>query len=179
MLQNINKNFNNTILWLLMFGLPAMMSGCGVSYSFTGGSIPAEMRTVTVLTFDNTAPIVLNTLSQTMTEGLKSRIRTQSRLSQVSSDGDGIFEGAITGYSIGPAAVEAGTDRAALNRLSITIRVSYINSVQPEDNFEQSFTRYKDFSTASQPIQVQEEGLAKEIVDMLTEDIYNRAFANW
>lgn len=170
---------HKVIIFVFAMFMLGWTHSCGVSYSFSGGSIPTDMRTVTVLTFDNTAPIVLNTLSQTLTEGLKSRIRSQSRLSQVSSDGDGIFEGTITGYTIGPAAVEAGTDRAALTRLSITVRVSYTNTVQPEDNFEQAFTRHKDFSTATQPIQAQEETIAKEIVDMLTEDIFNRAFANW
>lgn len=157
----------------------SLWSGCGVRYGFTGGSIPADMKTVTVHIIENHAPIVFPSLSQTLTEGLKSRIRSQSRLSQVSSDGDGIFEGRITDYKIGPAAVEAGTDRAALTRLTITVSIKYINSVKPEDNFEATFSRYKDFSTAAQPIQVIEEQIVKDIVEMLTEDIFNRAFANW
>src|SRR3546814_6468344 len=82
--------------------------------------------------FENTAPIVRPTLSQTFTEALKERIRSQSSLSQVTNEGDAIFEGRITGYSIAPAAVEAGTDRAALNRLSITVNVKYTNTVKPE-----------------------------------------------
>lgn len=152
---------------------------CGIRYSFSGGSIPQDMNTVTVHIIENRAPMVLPTLSETVTEGLKSRIRTQSRLSQVSTEGDAIFEGSITDYNIGPAAVEAGTDRAALNRLSITVTIKYTNNVVPEDSFEQPFTRYKDFSSANQPIQAQEEQIVRDIVEMLTEDIYNRAFANW
>ena len=155
------------------------IQGCGIKYSFTGGSIPEGMKTVTVEFFENTAPIVYPTLSQNFTEALKDRIRNQSSLSQVNSDGDAIFEGRITGYSIAPAAVEAGTDRAALNRLSITISVKYTSNIDPEDSFEQSFTRFKDFSSATTPIQTQEEGLIRDINEMLTEDIYNRAFENW
>lgn len=156
-----------------------LIGSCGIKYSFSGGSIPADMKTVTVHFFDNLAPMVNPLLSESFTEGLKSRIRSQSRLSQVSSDGDGVFEGNITNYTIGPAAVEAGTDRAALNRLTITIQVNYTNTINPEDNFQQSFTRHKDFSAASQVVQAQEDTMMKDIVDMLTEDIFNRAFANW
>ncbi|WP_257666948.1 LptE family protein [Parapedobacter tibetensis] len=164
-------------VWILL--ATSLIQGCGVKYGFTGGSIPEDMKTVTVEFFENTAPIVYPTLSQSFTEALKDRIRNQSSLSQVSNNGDAIFEGRITGYSIAPAAVEAGTDRAALNRLSITISVKYTNSIKPEDSFEEPFTRFKDFSSASSSIQAQEESLIRDINEMLTEDIYNRAFANW
>jgi len=120
--------------------------------------------------------MVYATLGQTFTEALKERIRNQSRLSQVNSSGDAIFEGFITDYSITPAAVEAGSDMAALNRLTITVKVTYTNQKKPEDSFEQPFTRFKDFAGN---VQSNEAALNKEIVDMLTEDIYNRAFANW
>jgi len=153
-----------------------LTQGCGVKYGFTGGSIPEGMKTYTVEFFENTAPIVYPTLSQSFTEALKERIRSQSNLSQVSNDGDAIFEGRITGYSITPAAVEAGTDRAALSRLSITVNVKYTNTIKPEDNFEQAFTRFKDFAGA---VSAQEESLIRDINQMLTEDIYNKAFANW
>jgi len=151
-------------------------AACGVRYGFTGGSIPEGMKTYTVEFFENTAPIVNPTLSQSFTEALKERIRSQSSLSQVNANGDAIFEGRITGYSISPAAVEAGTDRAALNRLSITVQVKYTNNVKPEDNFEQSFTRFKDFAGS---VPTQEDQLIRDINQMLTEDIFNRAFANW
>ena len=161
---------------LLFLSLMFLAQGCGVKYGFTGGSIPEGMKTYTVEFFENTAPIVYPTLSQSFTEALKERIRSQSSLSQVSNDGDAIFEGRITGYSITPAAVEAGTDRAALSRLSITVSVKYTNNIKPDDNFETPFTRFKDFSGT---VAAQEESLIREINQMLTEDIYNRAFANW
>ncbi|WP_270089271.1 LptE family protein [Sphingobacterium sp. SYP-B4668] len=163
-------------LTLTLVVLLLTVSSCGVKYSFTGGSIPPDMKTVNVQFFENIAPMVYATLSQTFTEGLKERIRNQSRLSQVNTGGDAVFEGFITDYSITPAAVEAGSDMAALNRLSITVKVTYTNQKKTEDSFEQSFTRFKDFAGN---VQSNEETLNKEIVTMLTEDIYNRAFANW
>ena len=155
-----------------------IMNSCGVKYGFSGGSIPEGMKTVNIQYFENIAPLVYPTLSQNFTEALKERIRTQSsRLSQVNQDGDATFEGFITDYTISPAAVEAGTDRAAMNRMTITIKVSYHNKIKPEDDFEQPFTRFKEFAGNLQS--AQEETLGKEIIQMLTEDIYNKAFANW
>lgn len=161
----------------LMFLLLLCNLSCGV-YSFSGASIPPEMKTVSIDFFENNAPIVVPYLSQEFTEALKDRIRNQSRLSQVRTDADGSFEGRITDYSINPTAVQ-GDNRAGLNRLTITVNVKYTSRLNEKLSFDQPFSRYKDFSTANGPIQAQEPQLIKDINAMLTEDIFNRAFANW
>lgn len=152
-------------------------NSCGL-YSLSGASIPDEMNTVSVDFFENGAPIVVPSLSQEFTEALKDRVRNQTRLSMVRADADASFEGRITGYSINPTAVQ-GDNRAGLNRLTITVNVKYTNTLNEKLNFEQPFSRYQDFSTSSGPIQAQEPQLIRDINAMLTEDIFNRAFANW
>lgn len=154
------------------------VSSCGVKYGFSGGSIPENMKTVNVQYFENISAMVFPTLSQNFTEALKERIRSQSRLSQVNNEADATFEGVITNYVIAPAAVEANTDRAGLNRLSITVKVTYTNKLDEtgESNFEESFTQFKEFAGN---VQAQELTLNDDIIKLLTEDIYNRAFANW
>src|SRR5690606_3187542 len=98
--------------------------------------------------------------------------------SQVNGEADAMFEGVITGYDVAPAAVEVNTDRAALNRLTITVKVTYTNRSDDtgESNFEQSFSQFREFSGM---LETQQENLTKDIINLLTEDIYNRAFANW
>jgi hypothetical protein len=157
--------------------MAVFLQSCGI-YSFSGASIPAEMRTITVNFFENSAPLVVPYLSQQFTERLKERIRNQSRLSIVRTEGDGIFEGRITGYSITPVAI-TGDQRAGLNRLTVTVNVKYTNALKPDLSFEQSFTRYQDFNIETRSIQAQEPELIRTINDQLTEDIFNRAFANW
>ena len=163
----------NSLLALFFVLTLFSAQSCGVRYGFSGGSIPENMKTVNVQFFENIA-----TLGQNFTEGLKERIRSQSRLSQVSGNADAMFEGVITGYDITPAAVEANTDRAALNRLTITVKVKYTNNLDEtgESNFEETFTQYREFAGQ---VQAQEESLNAEIIKLLTEDVYNRAFANW
>ncbi|HEX7365780.1 MAG TPA: LptE family protein [Pelobium sp.] len=166
------------VLWLLFFPISLLM-GCGV-YSFTGGSISAGMKTVSVLVFENTAPLVNPNLSQSFTEALKDRIRTQTSLSFVRVDGDADFSGRITDYNLQPVAIQANEKvTAGLTRLTITVNVKYTNKIEADKSFEQSFTRFKDFSTAGSPFASQETALVKDINQQLTEDIYNRAFANW
>ncbi|PWG78291.1 LptE family protein [Pararcticibacter amylolyticus] len=160
---------------LLVLPLLLLSQSCGV-YSFSGASIPANMKTITVLFFENSAPLVVPYLSQQFTEALKERIRNQSRLSIVRENGDGIFEGRITDYSIKPVAVGA-SERAEQTRLSITVSVKFTNTLNNDLSFEQPFTRYRDVRGGN--ITSQEATLVREITNELTEDVFNRAFANW
>lgn len=168
---------------LMLFSALIFTNGCKVSYGLNGSSIPPELKTINVQFFENTAPLVVANLSQSFTEALKDRIRSQTRLTIVRDpDATGIFEGAITGYTIAPAAVQATQGnqipRAALNRLTITVQVKYTTTVKngEKQNFEQSFNRYRDFSGE---VASNEQRLIQEINKDLTEDIFNRAFANW
>lgn len=159
----------------LVVPLLLISQSCGI-YSFSGASIPANMKTVAVNFFENTAPIVVPNLSQQFTELLKERIRNQTRLSMVRENGDGTFEGRITDYSIKSVAV-TGNERAEGTRLSITVSVKFTNNLDNELSFEQSFTRFRDIQGSN--IAAQEQSLIQQINNDLTEDIFNRAFANW
>ncbi|QNL50698.1 LptE family protein [Olivibacter sp. SDN3] len=161
---------------ILLIPLIFFQQSCGI-YKLNGASIPEGMNTFNVEIFENSAPIVVPYLSQELTESLKERIRSQSRLNQVSNgEADAAFEGRITGYSIAPAAVGGQNDMAQANRLTISVNVKYVDNINPDNSFEQTFTRFKDFRDA---IQSQEQQLIRDINLMLTEDIFNRAFANW
>ncbi|WP_369806225.1 LptE family protein [Desertivirga arenae] len=135
------------------------------------------MKTVNVVFFENNAPIVVPNLSTLFTEALKTRIRNQSSLTVVrGDDADGTFEGRITDYSIKPVAI-TGNDRSEATRLTITVSVKYTNKLVAEQSFEQSFSRFKDFQGSNlTPV---EQALIADINRQLTEDIFNRAFANW
>ena len=162
--------------YILSISILFLISSCGI-YSFTGGSISVGMKTVSVLLFENTALLVVPNLSQSFTESLKDRIRSQTSLSFLRVDGDANFEGRITDYSIQPVAIQG--DQAGLTRLSITVSVKYSNKIEADKSYQQSFTRFIDFSTQSSTFAAQEQTLIKNINQQLTEDIYNKAFANW
>lgn len=153
------------------------LSGCKIALN--GASIPPEMKTVSVLVFENNAPLVVPYLSSQFTEELKTRIRNQTRLSITQNDADGVFTGNITGYSVNPVALQDNNrPTAGANRLSIRVNVKYTNNLNPKLSFEESFERFKDF-TLQGSLQSMEQGLIKDVTAQLTEDIFNRAFANW
>jgi len=162
------------LFWVLI-PLTLFCQSCWL-YSFSGASMPPNMKTVNVQFFENNAPIVVPNLSQQFTEALKARIRNQSALAVVRNDADATFEGRITDYSIKPVAI-TGNEKAESTRLTITVNVKYTNNLRPEDSFEQSFSQYAEF--AGSDITSREQSLIQNINRQLTEDIFNRAFANW
>jgi hypothetical protein len=164
---------------MLAGALLVATEGCGVKikYSFSGASISPDVKTLSVLTFQNRSSLVQPGLTQTLTDALMDMCKAQTNLNMVSSGGDVSFEGDITDYKTQPLTV-SGNEQAAMNRFSISVRVRFVNNVQPDLSYEQTFTRYQDYNSAFD-LSAVEAGLTEEIVKMLVEDIFNRAFVNW
>jgi len=163
----------------LLAGLAAVagLQQCKVTYSFSGVNISTEVETYTVEYFPNRAPIVQAQLSQLFTDALIDKIESNTGLNLAESGGDVHFSGEITNYETRPTAI-TGQETAARNRLTITVRVRYSNSVEPELDYDTSFSRYEDYD-ASQNLSDVENELIELILEDLVEDIFNRAFVNW
>lgn len=159
-----------------------VLCSLGCSYKFNGATIPLDMKSVNVAFFENNAALVDPTLSNTFTEALRDRIRTQSRLSVTQSEGQGKFEGKIVDYDIKPIAIQDNAKPiAGANRLTITVSVVYTNRVKgfEKQSFTQTFSAFTDFSLAGQSLASQQASLNKKVITQLTENIFNQAFAQW
>lgn len=176
---NYISKFGNSAwqILLLVTCYLLLLSSCKIHYSFSGASIPTEAKTVSIQYFQNNASLAPPTLSQLFTEALRDKLSSQTRLSLVTKDGDLSFEGAIIGYSTAPIAIQS-TDKAALNRLTISVNVKYSCSFDEKKNFEQSFTRFADYQSTKSLTEVESE-LIKDINEQLVQDIFNRAMNDW
>ena len=161
----------------LVFLFPLLFYGCKVSYSFSGASISPEVKTISIQYFQNRASLVQPGLSQNITDALIDKCKSQTNLSLVNGLGDVNFEGEITDYITRPLTVSADAE-AAVNRFTITVKVKFTNAMDPDLSYEQSFSRYEDYDSALDLSQV-EEDLSGKIIEVIVEDIFNRAFANW
>ena len=150
---------------------------CTGGYSFTGASIPPDAKTISIQNFPNYASLVNPQLSQILSDGMRNAFASQTSLSVVSYDGDLDIKGEITGYTMQPTAVTSN-DQAAMNRLTITIKVKFVNTKDPNANFEQSFSRYREFSSQLNFSSI-ENSLVEEIVNELIEDVFNKSVVNW
>ena len=170
----MNRETFNIIF--LFSALTVLFSGCGI-YSFTGASIPPEAKTVSIKYFPNNASLVEPTLSQTFTDALKDKFVSQTTLVLVQKNGDLRLEGQITGYATKPIAI-TGDQTAALNRLTITVKVKFDNMFDNTKNFESTFSRYEDYPS-SEDLSAVQESLIIQINEMLIDDIFNKSVVNW
>lgn len=161
---------------MLMISAGAFLTNCKVSYSFSGASTEG-LNTVSIQYFQNRAPLVQPGLSQFLTDALIDKCKAQTNLKFVNGIGDANFEGEISDYATRPLTVGADA-QAAMNRFSISVKVKYTNSLNPDLSFEQTFSRYEDYNSSLDLTQVESE-LSGRIIEMVVEDVFNQAFVNW
>lgn len=162
---------------LVCLGL-LIATACSISYKFNGASIDyTKVKTITISDFTNQASYVNPTLAPDFTESLKDIYIRQTRLEQVTSNGDLALEGEVTGYDFTPMAVKEDA-LASQTRLTITVRVRYMNNTNPDEDFEQSFSAYREFDSNLMLQQV-ESSLCAEIIEEIVDQVYNATVANW
>jgi len=160
----------------VLISIVLLFYGCAVKYSFTGASTQG-LKTFSIQYFQNRAPVVQPGLSQNVTDALIDKCKAQTNLKYTTSTGDADFVGEITDYTTRPYTVAADA-QAALNRFTITVKVKFTNAVDPNLNFDQTFSRYRDYDSNLDLSSV-EKDLSDKIVEELVEDIFNQAFVNW
>ena len=168
---------NKIILLLTVAIFSVVFAACKISYSFTGASIAANVKTFSVYYFPNRAKLVNPNLSQLFTDGLQEKLIKQTSLNQISEDGDLEFNGQITDYDVRPMNIVSG-DLAAQNRLTIGVKVKFTNNKDHTQDWEKTFTAYEDFESSNSLSSVEDQ-LVPEIIKKLTDDIFNASVANW
>ncbi|WP_299466069.1 LPS assembly lipoprotein LptE [uncultured Microscilla sp.] len=154
----------------------SLLSGCSFKYSFSGASIPPEVKTLFIANFQNDALGPAN-LGQDFTDRLKEYYQQNSSLDIVDRNGDWSISGSVTNYSVAPIALTAQS-AAASNRLTIAINVVFESKKDETKNFTQSFSQFADFPQNQTLSQVETEKI-NEIFEKLLLDIFNRTAANW
>lgn len=172
-----NNMLKKNVIWLCLL-IGVLATACSISYKFNGASIDyTKVKTITIKDFPNQAPLVYPQLSQEFTEALKDIYIRQTRLQLVNDNGDLELEGEITGYQLTPMAVKEDA-WSSQTKLTITVRVRYSNRTNPDEDFEQSFSAYREFD-ATRMLQDIEPEYVPIIVEELVDQIYNATVANW
>lgn len=159
-----------TFLTLITF------SSCSV-YNFTGtGKIDAKSFQVNY--FQNNAPLIEPGIERIFTQRLQNLIQNQTSMNLTNSNGDLVYEGEIVDYRISPMTATAD-QRAAQNRLSITVNVRFTNKNKEADNFEKKFSFYNDYDGTSQLVGAKLTENLDIIFERITQDIFNESLAKW
>ena len=155
--------------------------GCQIKYTMSGASISPEVKTVFIDFFRNRSKVVNPTLSQSFTEAMKDKFVNETSLTLNTDQGDLEFSGEITGYDIRPLSIqksETGRDFASMNRLTITVKVIFVNNKDHDQDFNTTFSAYYDWDSSKSINQVENEAV-QVINTQLIDDIFNKSVANW
>ena len=159
---------------LMLLTFPLLQS-CGI-YTFSGAQI-GTAKTISINFIQNKANLVSPTLSQVFTEKLKDKFIRETTLKLVESDGDMQLGGTIIDYAITPVALQ-GTTQTSQNRLTIKSNIKFTNKTEEKYNFDDVFQNFTDFD-ATINFTAQERVLNETVIDMMVQDVFNKAVINW
>jgi hypothetical protein len=171
------KRLISTTLFLL--GLTLSIQSCKI-YSFKDVSIPPEVKTIQIGFIENRARYVDPQLSPQLTDKFKQKISSQTKLSQVQGDADYDVTAFVAEYNVTTAGVS--NQAASINRLTVTVHLALKNRLNDQKlgtpDFEADITRNFDFPATSNLTDA-EATLTPQIVQQMTDDMFNRLFSNW
>jgi len=181
--MNAQRIFRKNTFLLLPFVLFSifLFLSCNI-YKFNQVSIPAEIKTVHVRFIENKARYINPQLSPQLTDKLRQKIVSQTRLTQVTSDNaDYDISGFVSQYDVTTSGITTGTQgqQVATNRLTVAVTLTLLD--RKTENAEPkniSISRSFDFS-ANLTLQDAERRLNEEIIRNLTDEIFNRIFSDW
>ena len=174
------RRLNKAISYQLL-AISFLVSGCGI-YSFNGTNIDPTVRTISIATIQNVTPQGPAFLTQRFTEDLKDYFQRNTNLRLVPRDGDLQFDGNIVAYDFAPAAIQQvnGVSQAGSNRLTIQVKISFVNTKDDKQSFEQVFQNYDDYSAARNIATINSDPSAvRTTTNKIITDIFNKSVANW
>ena len=177
--MDLTNNKNNGMKRLaVLTAIVLTLVSCSVSYRFNGASIDyTKTKTIQIADFPIRSSYVWGPMASIFNNELKDIFARNTRLIQVRNNGDMKIEGEITQYSQRNKAVTAeGTSAQA--ELSMTVNVRFTNNANHTEDFERQFTATASFETTTSFTSVQEE-LVTQMVEDITDQIFNATVANW
>jgi len=169
---------NKLRLILVLSLLLAIFNFSTCKYGFKDvAPIPTEVKTFRVNYFENKAQYVNSQLSPQLTERLKQKIISTTRLRQTNND-DAHYDisGFVSQYYATTVAIS--NNQSTGNRLNVGFHLVFRNTLDDTKNFEADISRTFDFP-ASQSISDAERSLNEEIIKNLVDEIFNKIFSNW
>jgi len=153
-----------------------LFSSCFIFYTFKDISIEPDVKTFYVEDFSNNVSNAPATLNQDFSEALRRKIINETSLTYDENNPHIIFSGAISKFDV--TAQAPNREGASLNRLQITVKVEYVNTLHEKENWKKPFSYFADFPS-EQSLEDVQESLIKEIFDQILDDIINKSFNNW
>ena len=164
----------------VVMGMAMLMTACSISYKFNGSSIDyTKVKTISFETFPNrSVGFVWGPMESMFNTALQDIYMQQTRLQQVKRGGDLQLSGEITNYDAYNKGVGAD-GYSTMAELRMTVRVNFVNTSNPKENFEaKQFSSSREYDATQQLASVQDE-LVNQMIKDIVDQIFNATVANW
>lgn len=176
--MSINNRIRRMGLLSTLIVVGMLFVACSVSYKFNGASIDYnKTKTIQIADFPIRASYVWGPMAPMFNNQLKDIFASHTKLIQVKRNGDLKIEGEITQYNQRNKSVSA-EGHSAQTELSITVNVRFTNNKNHSEDFERQFTASSTYETTQNLASVQEQ-LVTEMIEDITDQIFNATVANW
>ncbi|MFT4777698.1 MAG: hypothetical protein ACJAU0_000088 [Flavobacteriales bacterium] len=151
------------------------LASCGIYTPY--GAQTSGAKSFSVDYIKPQTPLASPSIAQNFTEALRDLIQRQSTLKLEDEKGELQFQGMITDYRISPVGV-SGEETATRNRLTVTVKIKYTNTIETDLSFDRVFTKFSDYDSTQDLLSV-EDLLMEDISEQLTQEIFNASLGNW
>jgi len=153
----------------------AAASGC--SYSFTGSSVPAHLKTVHISLFDDRTGSGEPVVREDFTNRLIERFRQDNSLEVTDqSAADAELEGSIATFNDQPTVVAAG-ESVQKARITIGVKASFSDKKMKKTVYEKTFTAWGEYQIGADP--AVRKAAVTTAIEKLTEDILLATVSGW
>lgn len=174
--QNSLRSKSKILIFTYLLGFILLLPSCKI-YRFTDASVDPNIKTYSVNPTINVAVIQNPQASSLLTEKLKDKFTRETRMSLVQQNANVEFSCTITDYSVSPV-ILSDANTASQNRLSVNVKVEYVNKLDQRKNFSQNFNDGENYNANSTLNEV-ENSLINSIFDRIVQQIFNKTFGNW
>lgn len=154
-----------------------LLAACSVKYKFTGTSINYNIiKTIQIDNVSNRAPYGWAPMEAMFNNKLQDLYANQTRLKLVKRGGDLQIAGEITGYDQYNKSISADGMSSQV-QLKMTVNIRFTNN-KTNQSWERQFSATTQYDSNQQLTAVQE-SLVTEMVNDLTDQIFNATVADW
>ena len=149
----------------------------GCFYKFREIDIPADIKTIRVQFIENKARLVNPQLSPQLTDKLRQKIVSQTKLTQVNNENaDYDVSGYISQYDLSTSGIS--NQQVATTRLTVGVTLTLVDRKTGAEPKNITASRSFDFSSSLTLTQA-EQRLNEEMVRNLVDEIFNKIFSDW
>jgi hypothetical protein len=159
--------------------LTFVIAGCaGCPYSFTGASLPADMKTIAIPILEDLSGFGEAGLREKITDELIRKFTDDNTL-KISDrkNSDTILEGTILSVRDEPSVI-TGTEIVTTRRITLTAKATFTDLRSRKKIWEKNFSQWGDYDATDGGIISRQNGF-KYAIEKLTEDILIATVRDW